>query len=256
MSMSTDELETQGRCELETRARGETIAKTVRKRIESGPERRWRVADFDDLPAPGVSQTLSRLCRLGLIVRARKGVYYQPRLTIGGPHRPNMARIRVLAANRKRVFPSGLAAANMLGFTTRIPTQIELSTTATSLPRLFERTQAVVHTHRPARWRTLSETDAALLEFLRSRGIHSALSPEETVEKLLEHFREPGRYERILKVVKTEPPRVRAMIGAIGEQLAQPHEVLYKLGDTLKPFSRFDFGILAALPYARGWLVK
>jgi hypothetical protein len=167
-----------------------------------------------------------------------------------------MARIRVLAASQKRVFPSGMAAANMLGFTSRIPSRIELATTATSLPHLFDNVRTIVHTRRPAKWRHLSETDGALLEFLRSRGIYSALTPEETVEKLLYHFREPGRYERLFAVMKTEPPRVRAMLGAIGEQLGQPDSALFKLGETLRSVSRYDFGILAALPCARRWLVK
>src|SRR5262245_14442204 len=112
--------------ETKTRARVETIAETVRNRIESSAERPWRLTDFPDLPATAVAQTLSRLCRLGLILRRGKGVYYQPRLTVSGPSRPNMARVRVLAAGCERVFPAGMAAANLLGFTTRIPTRIEL----------------------------------------------------------------------------------------------------------------------------------
>ena len=64
--------------------------------------------------------------------------------------------------------------------------------------------------------------DAALLDFLRNRGESSELSPDEAVEKLLDYFREPGRFERLLKVAPSEPPRVRAMLGAIGEQIGQP----------------------------------
>ena len=79
---------------------------------------------------------------------------------------------------------------------------------------------------------------------------------EETVEKLLEYFREPGRFERLLKVAPSEPPRVRAMLGAIGEQLGQPESVLAELRESLNPLSRFDFGILAALAYARQWQAK
>src|SRR5437016_6178019 len=96
-----------------TRNRVRTIAETIRQRIESSGERIWRLTDFDDLSAVAVRQTLSRLCRLGLTLRARKGAYYQPRLTVSGSNRPNMARIRLLAEGNARVFPSGMAAANM-----------------------------------------------------------------------------------------------------------------------------------------------
>jgi len=235
--------------------RGST-AETVRRRIESSGGRLWRLADFDDLSFAAVAQALSRLSRLGVIQRLGKGQYYQPRLTVIGPYRPNMARIRLLAARHKRVFPAGIAAANLLGFTTRTAARIELATDSASLPRLFLGQDVLVHTRRPAAWRTLSETDAALLDFLRNRGESSELPPEETVAKLLEYFREPGRLERLLKIAPSEPPRVRAMLGAIGEEIGQHESYLAELRESLNPLSRFDFGILAALAYARQWQAK
>ena len=188
--------------------------------------------------------------------RLGKGLYYRPRQTAFGPSRPNPAVIRSLPLRQREVFPAGIAAANLLGFTTQNPARIELATDGPSLPRLFLGKDTVIHTRRPAAWRTLSETDAALLDFLRNRGESSELSPEETVEKLLEYFREPGRFERLLKVAASEPPRVRAMLGAIGQQLGQPESRLAKLRESLNPLSRFDFGILAALAHAREWQAK
>ncbi len=185
-----------------------TTAQTIRARIESSGERVWRLADFDGMPFTAVAQTLSRLSRQGVIQRLGKGLYYRPRQTAFGPSRPNMARIRSLTAGRKSVFPAGIAAANLLGFTTQNAARIELATDSASLPRLFLGKDALVHTRRPAAWRTLTEIDAALLDFLRNRGESSELSPEDTVEKLLGYFREPGRFERLLKAAPTEPPRV------------------------------------------------
>jgi hypothetical protein len=40
------------------------------------------------------------------------------------------------------------------------------------------------------------------------------------------------------------------------EQIGQPESVLDELRATLNPLSRFDFGILAALAYARRWQAK
>jgi hypothetical protein len=115
---------------------------------------------------------------------------------------------------------------------------------------------AVIHTRRPEAWRALSATDAALLEFLRMRGTASELSPEETVRKLLGYFAEEGRFERLLEVAASEPPRVRAMLGAIGQQLGQPVGRLAVLRRGLNTLSRFDFGILAALECAGQWQAK
>ena len=74
--------------------------------------------------------------------------------------------------------------------------------------------------------------------------------------KLLEYFREPGRFERLLKVAESEPPRVRAMLGAIGQQLGQPEQRLALLRKSLNPLSRFDFGILSVLEHAGQWQAK
>jgi Family of unknown function (DUF6088) len=232
------------------------IAESVRGRIRGGGERVWRLADFSGMPFMAVAQTLSRLARQGVIQRLGKGLYYRPRQTALGLSRPNTAQIRSLPVARKGVFPAGIAAANLLGFTTQNPARIELATNGLSLPRLIVGKEAVIHTRRPESWRGLSETDAALLDFLRNRGASSELSPEETVAKLLDYFREPGRFDRLLKIAGSEPPRVRAMLGAIGQQLRQPVARLFALRKRLNPLSRFDFGGLAALEFARQWQAK
>ena len=193
-------------------------AETVRARIESSGERLWRLADFDGMPFTAVAQTLSRLSRQGVIQRLGKGLYYRPRQTAFGPSRPNMAHVRSLALGRKGVFPAGIAAANLLGFTTQNPARVELATDGLSLPRLFLGKDTLVHTRRPAAWRTLSETDAALLDFLRNRGESSELSSRGNGREAARILPRARRFERLLKVAPSEPPRVRAMLGAIGQQ--------------------------------------
>lgn len=231
-------------------------AETVRRRIEASGERVWRMADFEGMPFMAVAQALSRLARQGVIQRLGKGLYYRPRQTAFGTSLPNTAQVRSLPVRRSKVFPAGIAAANVLGFTTQNPARVEVATNGLSLPRLIVGKETVIHTRRPESWRALSETDAALLDFLRNRGESSELSPEETLEKLLGYFREPRRFERLSRVAPSEPPRVRAMLGAIGQQLGQAESRLQALRKSLNPLSRFDFGILGMLEYAREWQAK
>ncbi len=231
-------------------------AETVRRRIEASGERVWRMADFEGMPFTAVAQALSRLSRQGVIQRLGKGLYYRSRPTAFGASRPNTAQVRSLPVRRRGVFPAGIAAANLLGFTTQNPSRVEVATNGLSLPRLIVGKETVIHTRRPESWRALSETDAALLDFLRNRGESSELPPEETVDRLLDYFREPGRFERLLKVAPSEPPRVRAMLGAIGQQLGQPENRLSALRKSLNALSRFDFGSLAVLEHAREWQAK
>ena len=154
------------------------------------------------------------------------------------------------------VILSGLAAAHLLGFTTQMAKQGEVATSALSLPRKLVGNDTVIHTRRPEAWASLSETDAALLDFLRHGAKFSELSQEDTIRKLLALLSEPGRLGRMLKIADSEPPRVRAMLGALSERLHTSPRALRQLRAFLTPFSRFDFGSLASLPTARSWQAK
>jgi hypothetical protein len=231
-------------------------ANIVRHRIERGGERLWRFEDFRDLPFSAVAQALSRLTRAGVIERLSKGVYYRSRPTAFGKSRPNPAAIGKLASKRKAIFPAGVAAANLLGFTTQNPKRGEIATSGPSLPRKLVGSETIIHTRRPEAWAKLSDADAAMLDFLRRRGKPSELSPEETVQRTLNFMSEKGRYGRLLKAAQSEPPRVRAMLGAIGEQLGKNSKALEPLRQTLNPLSRFDFGALAGLTCAQRWYAK
>jgi len=232
------------------------VATTVRLRIERGGERLWRLEDFRDLPFTAVAQALSRMARRGLIERLSKGTYYRTRDTAFGKSRPNPSDIRNLASRRKPLFPAGTAAANLLGFTTQTARQSELATSATSLPRKLIGSDAVVHTRRPEAWSELPEIDAAMLDFLRRGGRTSELAPEGTIRRTLALLSERGRFERLAAVAATEPPRVRALLGALAEKLGKGRTTLEKLRHSLNPLSRFEFGAFAAMSNARQWQAK
>lgn len=239
------------------RARGrQPVAQAIRERIETGGERVWRFSDFRNAPLTAVAQALSRLTRDGTLQRLSKGVYYRARPTALGPSRPDPVALRKLVADRAPMFPAGVAAANLLGFTTQAAGRSEVATTAGSLPRKLAGRDTVVHTRRPEAWRDLSEHDAALLDFLRHGGRTSELSGSETIGRTLQLLRERGRYERLVSVAASEPPRVRALLGALGDELGKAPATLRRLRASLNPLSRFDFGALAGLSSADRWQVK
>ena len=95
-----------------------------------------------------------------------------------------------------------------------------------------------------------------VLEVLRQRGSTSELSADETVRRLLAVVNKPGRFVRLCRVAASEPPRVRAMLGAIGQQLRRSPRELTRLRTTLNPLSKFDFGKLAALKHAAEWQAR
>ena len=146
-------------------AKTRSTASSIRLQIERGGERLWRHNDFRDQPFAAIAQTLSRLTRNGTLERLSKGVYYRPRSTAFGPSRPSSTAIKKLA-ERTDDLPSGAAAANLLGFSTQTPRRSEVATSSLSLPRKLIGAETHVHVRRPEAWKSLSETEAALLDFL------------------------------------------------------------------------------------------
>lgn len=232
------------------------VSTQVLQRIEQGGERFWRFSDFQDLPVTAVAKALSRLKKTGRLQRLSKGIYYCPRQTAFGSSRPNLTSLQPFAAEKSPIFPAGLAAAGLLGFTTQVAKQSEVSTVALSLPRKLLGQNTIIHRARPAAWLQLEKKDAAMLELLRSRAQTSELSPEATVRLILSRLSDPVRFGALMKVAFTEPPRVRAMLGAIGQQLRKPKAVLFKLRASLNPLSKFDFGVLAELEHSKSWYAR
>ncbi len=231
-------------------------ASSIRQQIERGGERLWRHEDFRSQPFPAVAQTLSRLTRNGTLQRLSKGIYYRSSSTPFGPSRPNSTAIQKLAERNKTIYPSGVAAANLLGFTTQTPKRSEVATSSLSLPRKLIGVETRVHARRPEAWKHLSEREAALLDFLRKGGKSSELSREQTVQKTLALLKTDRQLERLLKVADSEPPRVRALLGALAEELGQHPGARARLRTSLNPLSRYDFGHFASLTHARKWQAK
>jgi Transcriptional regulator, AbiEi antitoxin len=230
-----------------------SAARVVRDRVRRGQARFWKHSDFEGLPPSAVATTLSRLAREGELQRVGKGVYYRPAPTSFGL---SIAPASGAAAETLTapLHPAGLSAANVLGLTTQNPQRPEYATPAAGPPTALR--GAVIHTGRPAQRVALSTEDGAILEILRERARSSDLSPEDTTARLLRLLSEGNRYRRLATAAMAEPPRVRAMLGALGQELQMPPALLDRLKRSLNPLSRFDFGRLRSLRYAREWQAK
>ncbi len=228
----------------------QSAAKTMRDRVNRGGARFWRHSDFSGLPPSAVATTLSRLAREGVLQRVGKGVYYRSMPTSLGPSVPGASAVAAETLGAP-LHPAGLSAANLLGLTTQNPRRPEYATPAPGPPTALR--NALVHTGRPAQRASLSAEDGAILETLRDRARSSDLSAEQTARRLLRLLRDEERFRRLAAAAMTEPPRVRAMLGALGQELNMDPRVLDRLRRSLNPLSRFDFGRLATLRYAREW---
>lgn len=228
-------------------------AAVIRERVRRGGSRYWKHSDFRDLSPAAVAKTLSRLAQEGELRHVEKGVYYRPVPTSFGMSVPsaNAAAAQTLNAP---LHPAGLSAANALGLSTQNPLRSEFATPAPGAPTALR--DAIVHTRRPPQRARLSSEDGAILEILRERARSSDLSPEATVRRLKRLLADEERFRRLVGVAVAEPPRVRAMLGALGQELGMPASLLDRLRKSLNPLSRFEFGKLRSLRHASEWQAK
>jgi Family of unknown function (DUF6088) len=231
-----------------------SAAAEVRHRVEADGERFWRMSDFDDLPPGAVARALSRLASGGTLARVQKGLYWRSRPTIVGPSVPGATATLAEVAHAP-LHPAGLTAAHLLGLTTQNPMRAELATPGAAAPRIASR--MTVHTRRPASRSELDMEEAALLELLRDRGRTSDLAPDETIRKVAQRLHDPARYGRLATAASAgEPPRVAAILGALGEAVGAPSDAVGRLRAVLNPLSTFDFGVFGTLPNARDWQAR
>lgn len=229
-------------------------ASTVRRRIVAGSDRLWRLDDFTGLPVAAVSAELSRMTRRGEIRRVAKGVYHRPAHWAMGETRPKQTAV-MAKSMRVSLHPAGLTAANAIGLTTQNTAVPEVALSVAKAPVAL-RGHVFARTGRPVSRESLTPREAALLEVLRDRASTSDLDAEETVDRVVAELRDQARFSRLTKVAMDEPPRVRAMLGALGELAGAPDQSLRRLRDTLNPLSRYDFGVLSVAATARAWQAK
>lgn len=180
-------------------------------------------------------------------------MYYRPRQTVLGTSRPAPDAIAA-NATRNSLHLAGITAANYLGFTTQNPARPEYATSGASAPTALA--NAHVRTRRGRNREHLSARESALLEFLRDRARTSDLDDDATCGRLLRLLDDPKSFARLVQAAPGEPPRVRAMLGAAGQQLGMNEHLLRRLRDSLNPLSRFDLGRLSCLRAATDWQAK
>jgi hypothetical protein len=242
------------------RRKSESVANKIQKRIlQGGDDQLWTFQDFLDIDsstATAVAATLSRLSKSGELRRVRRGVYYRSKKTVFGESQPNPESVlKVLLHNRKAVRTGEF---NRLGLTTQISSTL---TSASSRPVRIKGVRGI-----PLRFvsRPLSEQkgirdeERTALDSLRDIGKIPDTSPAKTVSRMI-HLVKRGQFDfdRLARFALTEPPRVRALLGAIGEEAGVDSASLRQLRRSLNPLSSYRIaGAASALPNSAEWHIK
>jgi hypothetical protein len=236
-----------------------SIAGKIRKRIEKGgPDKLWTYADFRPLPLLAVAAALSRLFREGTIRRIRKGVYYSPAKTRFGELSPNAASVAdaVLKAKGIEWKASGLPAYNGLGLTTQVSPVLTVDVADNIRSLGVGRTGKLrLRSVRSLKGQTAEER--AILDALHDVSRIPDSSPAEVVSKIKNMLAEKRiSFDRLAKHSISEPPRIRALLGAIGSEIGANPRTLARLKKSLNPMTTFHLGLREALPSGREWRIQ
>lgn len=241
-----------------------STATKVRRRIEEGGEDRlWSYPDFRGLPPLAVAAALSRLSKgpESLLRRVRRGVYYFPKKTRFGESKPELNQVMSHLLHHRGIAyaPTGTAAYNGLGLTTQVSPKISYRVNrpvrSVDPGRRFFKLRSV--TISPAyEVEGIASSELTALDALKDLDRIPDTTPAETIVRIMDLVRS-GRLslKRLARLARHEPPRVRALVGAIGSHLGKAKTVA-RLKKSLNPLTMFELDLGSVLPNAAEWQIR
>jgi hypothetical protein len=236
--------------------RSGTISKTIAGIVDRGGlDRLWTYKDFRPFPESTVAAALSRLNKKGVLMRVRKGVYYRPRGSRFGASAPEPTRVAEAVLKRRGIpaVSSGLPAYNALGLTTQV-SPVPLFTVEGSVGSLRTGRKSRIRLRSVSSIHGLKAEERVVLDSLRDLRSIPDTTPEEVLRKIASLFRDERlNYERVARAARTEPPRVRALVGLLGSIIGAKRETLNKLLASLNKTTTFKYNLTRAFPEGRRW---
>ena len=226
-----------------------SVSQEINRQVQSIPEdisfgyEQLRIAPGEFQSA---AKALERLRKKGTIRRISKGRFYRPRMTIFGEKRPNEEQLLkpYLYEKGKRVaYITGLSLYNQLGLTTQIPTMWQI---ASRDKRIFINTEAI-QASAVKSYVDVSDDNYRLLGLLDAIKDLKQI-PDVDMQSAITIFRTGigalslMQQKEMMGYALSYPPRVRALLGAIMEELSYPED-LTCLSASLNPLTKFDLGI-------------
>ncbi len=206
------------------------------------------------------AKALERLIKKGVIKKVSKGTFYKPKMTVFGELKPSdkeILRPYLFQGNKRIAYITGTYLYNQLGLTTQMAFRIKIASLS---KRIYINTGAIKAT--PVKsYAEVTDENYELLGFLDAMkdlkiipdlNIQSAVTIlSKTVKKL-----NAVQTQELIKYALRYPPRVRALLGAILEQLNQKGGI-EKLKESLNPLTYFNLGLRkTSLKTALNWNIR
>jgi hypothetical protein len=237
------------------------VAERIRKTIVALPEdKTFGYADLgiakEDYQTS--AKALERLQKQGLIKKMSKGIFYKPIKTVFGDLQPDDSEQLkpYLFKNGKRIaYITGESIYNQMNLTTQMAFRIKIAGN-----RRINIDKGAIKAKSVKSYVKVTEDNYQLLGFLDAiKDIKripdcTVANAVKILSKKLEAF-DDKKVEELIKYALLYPPRVRALLGAILEDMDTKAKIV-KLKESLNPITTFKLGLKETeLPTIKNWYI-
>lgn len=240
-----------------------TLTAEIRQQIIKIPE--GKTFGYNDLKITKenyltAAKALERFQKDGFIKKVSKGVFYKPQQTVFGELEPVYGELlrSYLFENGKRIaYETGYSLYNQLGLTTQMAFRIKIA----SRQKRININRGALQAKAVKSYADVNENNYQILGILDAiKDIKkipdcSVKQAYRRLSSILKAFNEQ-QTKALIQYALLYPPRVRALVGAILEQIGSDHKGLAKLKDSLNPLSTFTLGLSEEeLPIKSKWYI-
>lgn len=204
------------------------------------------------------AKVLERLQNKGFIKKLSNGMFYKPILTAFGELQPDYEeQLRpFLFENGKRIaYVTGTYLYNQLGLTTQLATRIKIA----SRSKRISINRGALKADAVKSYAEVTESNYIVLGFLDAlKDIRKI--PDTTVQNsvkiLSSKIAKMNKKEvtRLIKYALLYPPRVRALLGAILENIGKSKDMTQPLLNSINPLTKISLGLKKTdLPTVENW---
>lgn len=241
-----------------------TLATQIRNRIKQFPE--GKTFGYDDLRIAKEDYTtaakaLERLQKTGLIKKISKGIFYKPEQTVFGELMPDYSeQLRpYLFENGKRIaYETGVSLYRRLGLTTQMAFRIKIA----SRGKRIDINRGTLKADGVKSYAEVTENNyevLGLLDAFKDVKKIPDTSVAQSVKRLSAILKDLDKKqtETLIKYALLYPSRVRALVGAILQNIGCKNKDLEKLKQSLNPLTTTKLGLKEnELPTKSKWYIQ
>ncbi|MEB0262054.1 DUF6088 family protein [Mucilaginibacter sp. 10I4] len=223
--------------------------------MQDGTVFKYQELDIAPTEYGAAAKAMERLKKKGIVDTTSSGVFYKPKKTVFGTLKPAEEELikPYLYENNKRIaYITGTALYNRMGLTTQVPQNISV---ASREKRVITKI-GNIQVRAVKSYADVSDDNYPLLEILdaiKDLKIIPDVNRNSAVQNLLGQLTGLTDKGKLVKLALKYPPRVRALTGALLEQLGLK-DIAVPLQKSINPLSAYTYGISPdILPTLMNW---